>query len=813
MEVLLMRWPFLMRSPFCLDILRTTRRRPARRATLRLEPLEERQLLATFPVVNTNDGGPGSLRQAILDSNAAGPGPNVINFNIGGGGVQTIYPQTPLPAVTVPVTIDGTTQGGYAGQPLIVLDGSQEQLPNAVQGLSINAPNSTVQGLVLQRFTQGVPFDCIGIVLGGGDTLEGCVVQMNFWGVNAYNNNHIGIPGHGNLIWRDGNAGCQVNGGNNVIQGNLIGTDAAGDPQGPEGQGIGLLIYGDGNLIGGTTASEANLISGNVLGGSGNGVRLAGSNNRVQGNRVGTDVTGTRAVPNDFGIACYGGSGNTIGGSVPGAGNLISGNTQAGVEISSFYSTTTPTNEVVQGNRIGTDATGSVALGNQDGVVIAGNSHDDVIGGRAGNLISGNRHAGVSIVGAGATGNQVAGNTIGLDASGTRALGNGYVGVFIDGSSNNVIGESGLGNVISGNLGSGVLVTGPTPTGNVVQDNRIGTDVTGSKALGNLIGVRIVDASSNFVFENLLSGNQNQGIALINSSSNGIVLNRIGTDSSGLGDLHNGGSGVEIDSGWGNGVVDNRIAFNNGAGVLVDTGTSNPILSNSIFANHSLGIRLVNNGNHNQSAPHLSSAIPLASLVLVSGTLNSTPSSTFTVEFFANTVCDPSGFGQGERPLGQISVTTNAGGFAYFTTFLSNVSPAGFISATASSFVPDDTSQFSNCLQVGSSSGGGSGAPSGGNPPSRGEPSLLPTPATTGTAGLVGVAFPTAPAAPTGLPAGVSGPLGELGGATVSADAVGPLPQASSRQRQLTDALFATPAGDRTLFEGLDGLPAPDQIV
>ncbi len=87
--------------------------------------MEDRTLLSTFLVSNTGDSGPGSLRQAILDSNAATGATNTIDFDISGTGVQTIAPLSPLPAITNPVLIDGTSQPGYAGTPLIELSGSQ----------------------------------------------------------------------------------------------------------------------------------------------------------------------------------------------------------------------------------------------------------------------------------------------------------------------------------------------------------------------------------------------------------------------------------------------------------------------------------------------------------------------------------------------------------------------------------------------------------------------------------------------------------------------------------------------------------------
>src|SRR5262249_15365993 len=219
-----------------------------------------------------------------------------------------------------------------------------------------------------------------------------------------------------------------------------------------------------------------------------------------------TDVTGTVRLGNGiksplstgaYGVEIVGGasfhtvgaSNNIVGGTAPGARNIISGNVSSGVRIRSNAS-----GNFVQGNYIGTDVTGTRALGNGYGVDINGSSSDNtgsnIIGGTiAGtrNIISGNSVDGIIIGDGNTIGNVVQGNYIGTDVTGNVALGNGQNGVeSAHLSSGTLIGGTvtGAGNVISGNGANGVLLTGIT-TGDLIQGNYIGTNATGTAILGN----------------------------------------------------------------------------------------------------------------------------------------------------------------------------------------------------------------------------------------------------------------------------------------------------------------------------------------
>ena len=784
--------------------LRIRKAAAARRFRPCLHSLENRLLPATYLVTNTNDSGPGSLRQAIMDSNSNPPGPNTIDFSIGSG-VQTISPTFALPLITVPVVLDGTSQPGYSGTPLIELDGSQAG--SEADGLMISAGRSTVKGLAINRF--GGLFGGIWLTGSGGNTIVGNFIGTDVTGTQALGNAHHGVlildssnntiggtdPTARNLISANQSDAIQIihlsensvpTG--NVVQGNFIGTDVTGT-QALANRGDGVQVVGCANsLIGGTTPGAGNVIAGN----SGRGVSLSrsdfsgtgASGNLVQGNLIGTTAAGTTALGNgqlgvavsgagtsnntiggtapearnvlsgsihNNGVGIFGGatanvvegnyigtdgsgavalgnavngvsvsdagtSNNTIGGTAAGAGNLISGNLGNGIQFFGGSSS-----NCVEGNFIGTDVSGTRTLGNTaSGVAVSGASNTTMGGtaAGAGNLISGNGIDGVYMSNTSTTGNLVAGNFIGTDSTGTISVPNVLDGVAIDaGASANTVGgiASGAGNLIAGNGRDGILL-GPNSatTANVIQGNFIGTDVSGRLPLGNgRYGVRIHNQSTNNTLGgtvagagNIIAANVNSGVNIADDGTTGTVVqgNYIGTDRCRTIRLPNGKNGVEILSASGNTIggtvagAGNTIANNANDGVLVDTGTGNAIQENSIFASGNVGIELVNGGNHNQESPVVTSATSGGGSITVVGYLQSAPNTTFTVEFFANLVCNPSGYGEGEDFLGFLTVTTDDSGYTDFTATF-GLPQGQFIAATATD--PDNnTSAFSACVAV-----------------------------------------------------------------------------------------------------------------
>ena len=319
----------------------------------------------------------------------------------------------------------------------------------------------------------------------------------------------------------------------------------------------------DNNTIGGTTAAERNVISGNTL----DGVVITDSGttgNTISGNYIGTDTLGTTALPNvSDGIEISASAtGNTIGGTTAGHRNVISGNGSSGVRITGSGTAT----NTVAGNYIGTDAGGTADLGNGvNGVIIDAAATGNTIGGTMSvhrNVISGNGSDGVQIAGA-SSGNFVRANYIGTNAAGTTALGNAGYGVNIIGSSdNNTVGGSTVGerNVISGNS-YGVVIGSTSSSGNMIQGNYVGTNAAGTAAVANTQNAVHITGPGNTVGGvastpgtppgNVLSGNGQVGISVLGESADGNAIygNLIGTDAAGTADLGNGDLGVYILSG------------------------------------------------------------------------------------------------------------------------------------------------------------------------------------------------------------------------------------------------------------------------
>jgi hypothetical protein len=351
----------------------------------------------------------------------------------------------------------------------------------------------------------------------------------------------------------------------------------------------------------------------------------------------------------------------------------------------------------------------------------------------------------------GANGTVIAGNYIGTDVAGVQDQGNGGSGIHLINSSGSTIGGPSAAdrNVVSGNTGEGIRIDGaageggPIGNGNLVQGNYVGTNAAGTADVGNQnSGIYLRRSGGNTVRGNLVSGQDGfAGVAICgnlsfcgggsdsgtnNAAGNVVQGNLIGTNAAGSGPLGNSGYGVSIDgasntlaggttAGAGNVIANNGLV---GVVVFAPPARGNQIRGNSISSNASVGINLVEplgeegpvtandtgdgdaGPNDLQNFPVLSSATSVSGSTSINGTLNSRPSSTFTIDFYSSAVCDSSGFGEGATPIGSTTVTTDSEGNVSFAITLGVGLAAGNqITATATD-AQGNTSEFSGCRTV-----------------------------------------------------------------------------------------------------------------
>ncbi len=640
----------------------------------------------TFTVTTTNDSGPGSLRQALLDANANAGATDIIVFSIPGPAPHTIAPLSALPVIAEAVVIDAPAAGDCDGNPpTIEIDGAAAGA--GVSGLVVTSGGATIRGLAITGFGGN------GILLqtGGNNTIECNYMGLRPDGTTADRNDGNGIhiidsPTNTiggttvavrNVVSANGGEGIRIDGApatGNVVRGNYVGTDAAGVADlGNALSGIyvrrapansisdnvvsgndgwaGVAICGNvsgcgggdfgtqgntaagtviqRNLVGTSAAGSAALgnsqrgisidgAPGTVVGGAANGNVIAANGlngvvifgvgatgNTIAGNYIGTDATGSSRMGNTgAGVLVTAVSNNVIGGTASGTGNVISSNDQ-GILIELGAADT-----LVAGNRIGTDVSGTIALGNRVyGVVIQNGPVGTIIGGstpEARNVISGNGSetlgtgVGIRLVSAGA-GTVIKGNFIGTDVSGTNPLQGALAdGIDVFDTPDSTIGGDapGEGNLISGNGRAGIRISGSTTTGTTVSGNRIGTNAAGNSALGNGSGIEIDGGSANTLVggttagaRNVISANAADGIRVGGSNGNDILGNYIGTDVSGAIDLGNVTYGVSLAMASGNRVGSavqggGNVISGNATGVEISDGaTGNYVQGNTVGLN------------------------------------------------------------------------------------------------------------------------------------------------------------------------------------------------------------------------------------
>jgi uncharacterized protein (DUF2141 family) len=674
---------------------------------------------ATYTVTNTNDSGTGSLRQAILDANA-NPGLDTITFAIGASGSQqTIHPASALPAITGPVTIDGWSQGGagYVGPPLIEING--DSAGAQAVGLTLTGGSSVVRGLVVNGFVIGGSAGGIRLQTGGDNWIYGNYIGTNFagdtrvantrgiWIDNGSSNNRIGTNADGvndaaerNVISANVEQNIwiyQPATTGNLIMGNYIGLNAAGTAAvGTNNQTVaatGILVQEASYTVIGTDGDgQGDALEGNVISGSILNINLTGTtnlneshHNRISGNLIGTNASGTAGVGIQAeGVRVYVAYDNLIGTDGDGVsdaleGNLISGNIDFGIMLQQ----TGARNTVVAGNKIGTDITGLAAIPN-----------GTISSPRAGILLGG-------------YGNRIGTNRDGVSDDLERNLisGNTNVATYA---------------IYFNNLPN----PGAPPT--IIAGNWMGVDATGLAALPNNYGISGTSYAPTTIRDNVISGHTIEGIST-HSSNMLITGNYIGVGADGVTPLGNGQNGLFLSGNdnviGGTGPGEANIIAHNGtvsafySGVRVgNTGVGNAIRGNRIYANSQLGIDLrwpdgvnINDlgdpdtgGNNLQNYPVITFAQGYTDgTTQIRGTLNSNPNTDFILDFYYSAAADPSGYGEGEFYLGETSVSTDADGDAEFDVTLPvTIPPNQFVTATATN-ADGSTSEFSLAFAAG----------------------------------------------------------------------------------------------------------------
>jgi len=533
--------------------------------------------------------------------------------------------------------VSGTVDIGNVGNGIMINTANGNTIgsasaPNVISGNDSNGVSITGNQNVVRNNNIGLN---AAQTAGLGNSQNGIIISSG-------TANIIGGDGAYQVVSGNGGDGVQLTGSataNTEVRSNLIGLNGAGAAAiANGGNGVRILAGAHDNNVG----TAVNAISGNT----GHGVLIEGAstiNNVIYNSRIGTDLIGAVDIGNGgSGIHVSGTGANRIGGDNSIFWPVISGNQAYGIAI------VNSTGVVIWGTYTGTDAAGAADLGNTlSGVLVMASTNTRVGGATAGkrSIISGNDLYGVYLVGSITTTTHIEGNYIGLNAAGTATLPNGTAGILMSsgGAINNTVGGTlaDQRNVISGHSYAGVWMTGGA-TSNTVQGNYIGTNATGTAALGNGTGVFLENtASGNAVggtaagAGNLVSGNSGHGIFLA-SDGNTVHGNRIGTDAAGTAPLGNGTGIFAVSAsntiGGTAAGASNTIAYNGFDGVQTNGAgaTGNAIRGNSIHHHNisgGLGIRNFAGGNAELPPPAFTS--------IAAGTVTGTACADCTVDVYS----------------------------------------------------------------------------------------------------------------------------------------------------------------------------------
>ena len=624
-------------------------------------------------VTNSQPSGEGSLAEAIGFANTH-PG-TTIEFEVPSDDPNwSTYENHPLLTIACTTELPPITAAGT------ILDAaSQRELPD--QTYSATAPAVELLGFGIADSQRNV---ALPNEIGFNIQAAGCAVR----GLQ-FNQFATAVSIYGRKAQRNVVEGCHFIGNTNI--------------------GASLENGASDNVVGGASLVQRNVFRGLRIGNldyGKYGVAILGhsSHNKVQGNNIGTTQAGESDphAPNGFGragVLVTGGSeGNLIGGTVKDAGNLISGNWMAADGTFSAGIRLESSNNLVEGNLIGTNNAGTASNKNYDGILVQQGTTD----------------TGAPLI--------THGNTIGSSS----ALG---------------------GNVISGNW-NGIRLTSGVATTRIFG-NYIGTDIRGQASVANRIGISLnsyytLIGGVHAEFRNVISGNTLDGIlSQVDSGAsvslhNAILGNYVGVNATNTAALGNGANGIEIyggqtEIGESHAETGNIIANNGYDGVVMHGLSSGGIYvrGNSTYNNGYLGLDVLPgdsestavtpNDAHDadgvQNYPELSTVVKAAgnNAYKVTGVLHTLPSTAnakqyFALDFYLSDIADGSGHGEGKIYLGYVKGPSDTNGDASFSPSLT-IPAAGLpasgkvITATATRVDVNGnsiggTSEFSNDLTL-----------------------------------------------------------------------------------------------------------------
>jgi gliding motility-associated-like protein len=510
-----------------------------------------------------------------LDYNAMNAIPNSTGIFLGANGSNVMIGQ--------PDSIHGNIISGNISVQIRVDEFNGVSIANNLIGpdkTGITSPVTTTFGVYMDN-----P-NATNVVIGGFTPGERNVIARNQVGINLLQSG----------------TGC-------MILNNYIGLTKAGDAASPNtnnGINIASAVL---NAVQIGLPGAGNVISGQLLGGAGINI-TGGAAHAIVGNIIGLDPTGSFAIPNINGIMLNGANNVYIGGTYGTADrNVISGNSQWGIvlQLGGDFN-------AIRGNLIGTDVTGTIALGNTLGGILVGNTNNTQIGGTSAdrNLVSGHNNPnsmGILLNSTG-TGTVVTANFIGTDLNGTAPLGN-YYGMMIDGSHlASVGGPVGAENYFASNQEAGVFlnsVAGPVVAGNIIGLGFAGAFPSSGNGYGILVQAPNAAIGTGFL-SNIIANNTNHGILVDGDIADFVTIenNTIGTDFAGSAGIGNGGDGIVLSQADNASILNNVIIGNNAAGIRFTQGADNNIVRLNVIADltsntltNNIGVQIVDGSQNN----------------------------------------------------------------------------------------------------------------------------------------------------------------------------------------------------------------------